>query len=194
MMTDAQRMTDAFTIAMERARELRDEFGIVGYGVVELRDPRDRLKLVRPFANLITNQGDTYYANMGIALVQPQNNAAPTLVAKMKLGTGTTGANKAAGTNEVIQTYITGSVVSFDATFPQKTTPSANSGALAIYKTTWVAGVATNAAITEATITSSAADAQGAASDTISRVTFTAVPKGALDTLAITWNHKFLGA
>lgn len=194
MTTDTGRLSDAFEIALARANEFESRQGLVGYGVVEVRGPDGELKQVAPFANLITNQGDTYYANMGIALVQPSNTAAPTLVSRMKLGTGTTAANKAASTNEVIQTYITGSVVAFDATFPSKTTAVSNGGALATYKTTWPAGTATNAAITEATITSSTADAQGAASDTISRVTFAAVNKGAADSLAITWNHKFLGA
>lgn len=191
-MTDSARVTDAFAIALERARGLRDGAGLVGYGVVELRGPAGDLKDVVPFANIITNQGDTYYCNM--ALVGLNSITAPTLVARMKLGTGTTAPSKAAGTNEVIQTYITGSVQAFDASFPTKSTASANSGALATYKTTWAAGTATNAAITEATITTSTADLQGAASDTISRVTFTAVNKGASDTLAITWSHKFLGA
>lgn len=186
------RVADAFQIAMGRARDLTNGVGLVGYGVIELVDETGRLKSVQPFANIVTNQGDTYYCNM--ALVGLNSITAPTLVSRMKLGTGTTAAVKSAGTNEVIQTYITGSVAAFDASFPTKSTASANSGATATYKTTWAAGTATNSAITEATITSSTADSQGAASDTISRVTFSAVNKGASDTLAITWTHKFLGA
>lgn len=191
-MKDSSRVTDALTIALGRARDLVDGSGLVGFGIVEVRSAEGYLKDCVPFANIITNQGDTYYCNM--ALVGLNSITAPTLVSRMKLGTGTTAPSKAAGTNEVVQTYITGSVIAFDAGFPTKSTASANSGALATYKSTWAAGTATNAAITEATITSSTADAAGAASDTISRVVFTAVNKGASDTLAITWTHKFLGA
>ena len=65
----------------------------------------------------------------------------------------------------------------------------------AVYKTTWGAGVATNSAITEAVIVNDqATNATTTAANTISRITFTAVNKGASDTLAITWSHKFLGA
>jgi hypothetical protein len=89
-MTDNNRMTDAFSIAMERAREIKDGFGLVGFGVVELRDRRGLLIEAQPFANLITDAGDLYYATRGIAAVSPATPADATKVNGMKLGTGTT--------------------------------------------------------------------------------------------------------
>lgn len=193
-MQSISRMTDAFRVALGRARELVDNSGMVGFGVLELRDERGRLKLEQPFANLITNNGDLYYATRGVAGIGTPNIAQPTLVSRMKLGTGTTAVNKAAGTGIAMGTYITGSHIVFDATHPTLNNLGTNLGVEAAYKTTWAAGVATNAAITEAIITNLATDAAGTAADVVSRVVFSAVNKGALDSLAITWIHKFLGA
>jgi len=188
------RITDAVQIAMGRARGLKDSGGIVGYGIVELHGPDGALKQVQPFANLITNNGDLYYATRAVALIGTPNIAQPTLVSRMKLGTATTAVNKAAGTGIAVGTYITGSNIVFDTTHPAVNNLGTNLGVEAIYKTTWAAGVATNAAITEAVITNLVTDAIGTAADVISRVVFTAVNKAAGDTLAITWTHKFLGA
>lgn len=190
MHSDA-RITDAFKIAMGRARELTDRAGLVGFGVVEVRDKDGNLKQVVPFANLITTAGDQYYAKMGIVGVSPATPSAPTLAARMKLGTGTTAAAKS-GAGAVLVTWLNTSA--FDATYPQAAAVGGDTGWNATYKTTWAAGTATNSAITEATISTDTTGAVGLAADTISRVVFTAVNKGASDTLAITWSHKFLGA
>jgi hypothetical protein len=193
-MTDNNRMTDAFSIAMERAREIKDGFGLVGFGVVELRDRRGLLIEAQPFANLITDAGDLYYATRGIAAVSPATPADATKVNGMKLGTGTTAAAKN-GAGAALVTYLTASNVVFDATFPSTSNLGAGLGVQAVYKTTWAAGTATNTAITEAAIVNDqATNATTTAANSISRVVFTAVNKGASDTLAITWNHKFLGA
>lgn len=193
-MTDFNRMTDAFTIAMERAREIKDQAGLVGFGVVELRDRRGLLIEAQPFANLITDPGDLYYATRGIAAVTPAAPSDATKVTGMKLGTGTTAVAKN-GAGGALVTYKTASNQAFDATFPSSTNLGAGLGVQAVYKTTWAAGTATDAALTEAVIVNDAGtNATSTGANTISRVVFTAVSKGASDTLAITWNHKFLGA
>lgn len=194
-MTSPVTITDAMEMAFGRAKELTDgQGGFVGYGIVEVRDERGRLKSLTPFANLITDVGDLYYAGQAIKGVSPANPTAPaTLVARMKLGTGSTAVAKS-GAGAGIVTYLSGSNVVFDATYPQTANLGAGLGVNAVYKTTWVAGVATNAAITEVVITDLTTDATSTATNCISRAVFTATPKGALDSLAITWNHKFLGA
>jgi len=192
--TDSNRLMDTWSLAMERARAFKDGFGLVGYGVVELIDSRGRLIEVQDFANLITDAGDLYYATRGIAAVAPSATADATKVTGMKLGTGTTAAAKS-GAGGALVTYLSASNVAFDATFPSISNLGAGLGVNAVYKTTWGAGVATNAAITEAVIVNdSATNATSTAANSISRIVFTAVNKGASDTLAITWNHKFLGA
>ena len=194
MSTDAARMTDAFEIAMQRAAAFDSKTGIVGYGVVELRGPDGELKQVEPFANLITDAGDLYYAGKAITAIAPASPAAPTAMSGMKLGTGVTAAAKN-GAGGALVTYKTASNVAFDATFPSTSNLGAGLGVNAVYKTTWIAGVATDAALTEAVIVNDAGvNATSSAANTASRVVFAAVNKAAADSLAITWNHKFLGA
>lgn len=192
---DQNLMEDAFHVAMDLAVKVKDDFGIVGYGVIELRDGDGLIKELEPFANLITTAGDQYYAQKGIVGIAPANPSAPTAVSGMKLGTGTTAAAKS-GAGAALVTYLSGSNIAFDAAFPTASAVGGDTGWNANYKSTWAAGVATNSAITEAVITNAAGTnsaAEGAAG-MISRVVFAAKNKTADDTLAITWAHKFLGA
>jgi hypothetical protein len=183
---------DAFHDAIAMARQLKGE-GLVGYGVVLLENP-DGIMDLEPFANLITTAGDQYYAQKGIVGIAPQNPTAPTAVSGMKLGTGTTAAAKS-GAGGALVTYIANSNNPFDATFPTASAVGGDTGWNANYKTSWLAGDVTNAAITEAAIVNDAAtDATTIAANTISRVVFAAKNKTVDDSLVITWSHKFLGA
>jgi hypothetical protein len=184
---------DAFEEAFSMARSIKDHFGIVGFGVVLLENP-DGIVDIEPFANLITTAGDQYYAQKGIVGISPANPAAPTAMSDMKLGTGTTAAAKS-GAGGALVTYITGSNNPFDASFPTSSAVGGDTGWNANYKTSWLAGDVTNAAITEAVIVNDAAtDATTTAANTISRVVFAAKNKTVDDSLVITWSHKFLGA
>lgn len=191
MSTDQNRVRDAFTIAMSRARALKSDTGMVGYGVVELYGADGALKQVEPFANLITTAGDEYYAKRAAAGIGTPNLAQPTLANGMKLGTGTVAATKS-GAEADLGAYITGSNNLFDTTHPSVVDETGDTGWSVEYKNTWAAGDVTNAAITEAVIVNDAAsDATSTAANTYSRVVFSAINKGASDTLAITWKHTF---
>lgn len=193
-MLDETAVTDAIQIALARALGLVDRCGFVGYGIVELRGPDGRLKELRSFANLITTAGDEYYAKKGIVGISPANPSAPTAANGMKLGTGTTAAAKS-GAGAALVTYKSASNVVFDATFPSAAAVGGDGGWNATYKTTWGAGVATDAALTEVVLINDQTDnTASTAAETYSRAVFSAVNKGALDSLAITWTHKFLGA
>lgn len=74
-------------------------------------------KLLMPFANLITDAGDLYYATRAIAGVTPAAPADATKMTGMKLGTGTTAAAKN-GAGAALVTYLSGSNVAFDASYP----------------------------------------------------------------------------
>lgn len=192
MLSEAK-LTEIFREAEEKAG-LVDGIGVVGFGVVEVRDANGNLKQVVPFANLITTAGDQYYAQKAIVGISPANPSAPTAVNGMKLGTGTTAAAKS-GAGAALVTYLSGSNIAFDSTYPSAAAVGGDGGWNATYKTTWAAGTATNSAITEAVIVNDqATNATSTAANSICRVTFTAVNKGASDSLAITWTHKFLGA
>jgi hypothetical protein len=167
--------------------------GFHGAAIVELVGPDGAVKDRREVANLITDAGDLYYAGMAIALVTPAAPAQPTKMTGMKLGTGTTAAAKS-GAGAALVTYISGSNNPFDATWPVTSNLGAGLGVNGQYKTTWPAGDTTNAAIAEAVIVNdAAADATTVAANTAHRITFTAINKGAADSLVITWNAKFLG-
>lgn len=192
-------LRDAWVDAMEQARALKgDVLGMVGYGVAELFDADMRHKLVVPFANLITDAGDLYYASKAIVGIAPASPSAPTAVTGMKLGVATTAVGKTstgAASLAASADYITGSNGAFDATYPNTSNLGAGLGVNAVYKRTWAAGTATNSTINSVVIVNdSATDATSTAANTISRAVISTVNKTSSDTLAITWNHKFLGA
>jgi hypothetical protein len=170
-----------------------EEQPFTGSVLIQLYDENGELKDERRGGNLITDAGDLYYAGMAIALVTPAAPAQPTKMTGMKLGTGTTAAAKN-GAGAALVTYLTGSNKAFDATFPATVNLGAGNGVQGQYKTTWGAGVATNAAITEAVIANDAGtDATSTAANTSHRIVFTAINKGAADTLVITWNALLKG-
>lgn len=193
-MHDASRLEDGFVLSLERGHLREDGLGIWGFWDLELFGPDGRLKDKRSGKNLITDAGDLYIAQKVIVGISPANASAPTAVNGMKLGTGTTAVAKN-GAGAALVTYLSASNVAFDSSYPQTSNLGAGLGVTAVYKTTWAAGVATNSAITEAVIVNDqATNATTSAANSISRIVFTAVNKGASDTLAITWSHKFLGA
>lgn len=169
------------------------ESAFTGSVLIQVFGENGELKDERRGGNLITDAGDLYYAAMAIALVTPAAPAQPTKMSGMKLGTGTTAASKA-GAGAALVTYLTASNLGFDATWPVTQNLGAGLGVNGQFKTTWAAGVATNAAITEAVIVNDAGtNATTTAANTAHRIVFTAINKGAADSLVITWNAKFLG-
>lgn len=174
---------------------MNDEQRIIGYGVAVLTGPDGRIKQVEHFVNLVTDAGDEYYAKKGITGIGPANPLAPTAANGMKLGTGSTAVAKN-GAGAALVTYKTGSNKAFDSGFAQTENLGAGLGWNAVYKTTWAAGEATDIALREIVIvTDSGTDATSSAANTYARAVFgTAIDKGAADTLAVTWKHKFLGA
>jgi hypothetical protein len=192
-MQDHSIIEDAVAIAMERGFVAPDLAGITGFAVIELVGPDGELKVRRLQKNLITDAGDGYEAAKVIAAIAPANAAAPTAAVCMKLGTGSTAVAKA-GAGGALVTYLTASNVAFDATWPKVVNLGAGLGQTAEYKSTWAAGVATSATINEAVIANDNANATSTAANTYSRILTGLVNKGALDSLAITWSWKFLGA
>lgn len=196
----ASGLRDAWQEALSLSRALPEGIGMVGYGVAELTgpDPVDGLmrpKLLIPFTNLITDAGDAYYAAKGIVGIAPATAAAPTAANGMKLGTGTTASAKNGAGASASGTFVTGSNLAFDATYPQVASLGAGLGVNVVYKTTWAPGVATNATINEVMVVNDQATAANAsAANTYARAVISTVNKAAADNLSVTWNQKFLGA
>lgn len=194
LIAPADVVRDALHEAWAMARQLPKDQGMVGYGIAHLIDGDGKTKQLIPFANLITTAGDEYYAKKGIVGIAPASPSAPTAASGMKLGTGGTAAAKS-GAGAALVTYETGSNNPFDSTFPSAAAVGGDTGWNATYKTTWAAGDVTDGALTEVVIVNDAAtDATSTAANTYSRALISSVNKTASDSLAITWNHKFLGA
>lgn len=171
-----------------------DNNGLTGHLLIQLWDEDGNLKHEETVKNLITTAGDLYYATRGAAAVVPATPADATKVTGMKLGTTNTAVAKS-GTGSKLAAYLPGSNVVFDATYPTVTAVGGDGGYNINYRVTWPAGTATSASLVEAVIVNdAAANADSSSANTIARVIFSTINKGASDSLTITWTHKFLGA
>jgi len=177
---------DTFSVALDMARDLgRDKAGIVGYGISELRGPDGELKLVLPFANLITDVGDAYYAARGIGT----STGAGTPPTGMQIGSGVTAVSKA-GAGAATVTLLNGRA--FDSALTNNNLGT-GLGVEIVHVCTYPAGTGTGT-VQEAVITNGTIGTTSAAANTIARILTGAITKAAGDSLAITWRHKFLGA
>jgi hypothetical protein len=164
---------------------MKNDAGIRGQATIRLFGPDGNLKFHEVHHNLITTVGDEYYAKMGCAGVGGQ--AAPTLVSGMKLGKGTTAPTKTTGALSGV--YVTGSNNAFSTVGTSAV--GGNAGWKITYSTQWGAGDATDT-LTEAILcTDQSQDAASTEAEVIARVVFTAINKGANDTLVINWDHTF---
>ena len=191
-MNDQSALRDAITTSLDMAREVsRDRVGIVGYGVAELYGPDGELLLARPFANLITDVGDLYYAQQAFAGIPPVNGTgAATKVTGMQIGSGVTAVAKS-GAGGGMVTFLAGQAN--DASYPQTNNLGAGLGVEVVYKATYAAGTGTGT-VNEAVITNGTIGSSSATANTLARILTGAITKAAGDSLAITWRHKFLGA
>lgn len=187
---DAVQMPESLAMALAMARESYDGINIIGFGVVEVFGPDGELKQSVPFHNLITDTGDLYYAQKGIAGIAPAAPAAPTAVTGMQIGSGTTAASKS-GAGSAMVTFLAGQA--FDASYPQTSNLGAGLGVNMVYRTTYAAGTGTGT-VNEVTITNGAIGVASTAANTISRVVLgSPITKAAADSLAVTYSTKILG-
>lgn len=193
MTLDRSGIRDEIQLTLDRVRGHISPVGLRGLVEIALTRPRRSaagLEVVsfQTVENLVTQVGDEYYGERAAGIASP-----PDQVTGMRLGTGTTAAAKT-GAGAAIVTYISGSNQAIAGGFPTSTIPA--SARRIQWQALWVAGDSTNSAITESVITNEnpLTDVAGSAANTISRVVFTAVDKGASDTLTITWSHDILGA
>lgn len=189
MQTSPARIRDSIEVVAGYVRPQLDQMGLRGWVEVDLWDEDGKLKLHLVVPNLITEVGDEYYGERAAGIASP-----PDQVSGMRLGTGTTAVAKT-GAGAAIVTYVSGSSIAIDGSFP---TSALSGGSRRIqWKTTWGAGVGTASGIAEVVITNEASltNVAGTAANTVSRALLSpTVNKAAGDTLAVTWNHDLLGA
>jgi hypothetical protein len=185
MTIDSTGITDEISVAIGRGAAPVDGLGLEGFGVAELFGPDGQLKQRVEFHNVITDVGDTMYADRGAGINGPP--AAPT---GMALGTGTTAAAKS-GAGAAMVTGTAGTAAGLGGT-PVGTTTANNYRQIA-YQQTWAAGVGT-ATLNEVVLqngTATTIPPNTTTTNVISRAILSpAVSKGVSDTLTITWNHR----
>jgi hypothetical protein len=156
-------VADALEVSMGRNRAFDDHFTITGRVELVLRDKLGRFKARRVINNLVVTAGKNHIAD--------QLSSAPggSAMSHMAVGTGSTA--PAAG-DTTLGTEI-------DRNALTSRTDATN---VVTYVGDWAAGDATNSAIAEAGIFNASS-----AGTMLARATFTAINKGASDTLKITW-------
>lgn len=186
LIDDHNTQTDG--IAAHRPRQLLDYAKAQGLGSWEMYDGDMNLKGLGFFHNLITRVGDQYYGERAAGIA-----GAPGQVTVMKLGTGTTAVAKT-GAGAALVTYLSGTNVAIDSTWPQSSLVS--SSRQIQWQTTFGPGVGTHAALAEVVLVNDvSADATSTSTNTIARALISPTqPKAAADTLIIVWNHLILGA
>ncbi len=164
-MNDVTEIGDRVAVSLGRGHQHDDETTITGHLLIELFDEDGRLKDQRETDNLVVTAGKNHIAD------QLKSSPAQSAMGWMAVGTGSTA--PAAG-DTLLGTEI-------DRNALTSRTASAN---VVTYVGDWAAGDATNSAIAEAGIFNIVT------ANTITmlaRATFTAINKGASDTLKITW-------
>jgi hypothetical protein len=164
-MNDEVGVKDEVLVSVGRGSALDDSFEVKGHLLVEVFGPDGELKDFRETDNLVVTAGKNHIAD------QLKSTPAQAAMGWMAVGTGTTA--PAAG-DTLLQTEI-------DRNALTSRTAAAN---VVTYVGDWAAGDATNAGISEAGIFNVVT------ANTITmlaRATFTAINKGASDTLKITW-------
>lgn len=164
-MNDPVAITDTVIPSVGRGGNHQDMLTLSGHVLVELFDQWGSLVTYREIDNLVVTRGKQHIADQ---LSSAPNDAA---MGWMAVGTGSTA--PAAGDT------LLGAEIDRNAL-----TSRTDSGAVVTYVGDWAAGDATNAAIAEAGIFGVVTANTG---PMLARATFTAINKGASDTLKITW-------
>jgi hypothetical protein len=162
---DPVAITDSVFPSVGRGGNHADMLQITGHVRVELFDSDGGLVAERDVTNLVVTRGKQHIADQ---LSSAPNDAA---MGWMAVGTGSTA--PAAGDT------LLGAEIDRNAL-----TSRTDSGAVVTYVGDWAAGDATNSAIAEAGIFGVVTANTG---PMLARATFTAINKGASDTLKITW-------
>ena len=162
-MKDSLGVEDSLAASVGRGAPLHDGLPVRGRVLVELYGPDGELKESRETENLVVDAGEAHIAD------QLSASPAGSAMSHMAIGTG--------GTAPVAGNTALGAEIDRNALTSR--TDAAN---VVTYVGNWAAGDGTNASIQEAGIFNAASTGT-----MLARATFTAINKGASDTLAITW-------
>ena len=162
-MRDLMRVDDQIEVSMGRGAPLADGLPVRGHVLIELYGPDGELKETRQTDNLVVDTGKAHIADQLSSSAGRRGDVAHGDRHRLDLARGR---QHGLGT-EIDRNALTSRT---DATN------------IVTYVGNWAAGDGTNAAIAEAGIFNAASTGT-----MLARATFTAINKGASDTLAITW-------
>lgn len=165
---DPASVADELTLRREIADAIDEGLAVRGHVLVELFDEDGNLRETREVDNLIVTTGRD-------AIIE-RLDSAPTTAVPSHMAVGTGAVAPAAGNTTLGAEIAT--------TGRQALASSTSSGGVLTMVANWAAGQATNAAITEAGVFNASS-----AGTLYSRATFTAINKGANDTLQMTWTY-----
>jgi hypothetical protein len=162
-MIDRLGLQDVTEVSVGRGAHLREPLRVTGHVLLVLRGPDGEVKQIEEVSNLVVDAGKAHIADR---LSTTPTGAAMGWMAVGTGGTAPAAANTALGTE-------------LDRNATTSITDAAN---VVTYVGDWAAGDATSATIQEAGIFNAAS-----VGTMLARATFTAINKGASDTLKITW-------
>lgn len=166
-MKDQMGVSDDIVVSIGRGAVMCDGIPVIGNVLVELFGPDGGLKEHREVHNLVVTAGLAHIAD------QLSTTPGGAAMSHMAIGTGAVAA--AAGDTAL------GAEIDRNAL-----TSMTDAAAVVTFVGDWAAGDGTNAAITEAGIFNAAS-----VGTLLARAVFTAINKGASDTLKITWTVTF---
>lgn len=162
---------------------------VTGQVLAVLRNPLTGHELVVPGLNIVTNDGDTYYAQSAAA--ETPDDDFDGASAGLRLGDDNTAPTK---TDTDVTNFLAGTGLDVDATYPQSDDQDANNTGAGVDILTWRYSYATGegnaAGIIEGAIVDDIVTPTAALTHFLFAATFT---KTSSDTLAVYVNHEFLG-
>jgi hypothetical protein len=165
MLADGLGLKDKLAVALGRGAGVDDGFAVRANVLVELFDENGLLKETREVHNLVVTAGKNHIAD------QLSSTPGDAAMGWMAIGTGVSAA--------VVGDTLLGTEIDRNAL-----TSRTDAGNVVTYVGDWAAGDGTNAAITEAGIFNVVT---ANTVKMLARAVFTAINKGAADTLKITW-------
>jgi hypothetical protein len=185
MIKNLSRVKDLVKTLAGFNRQTEDRMTYRGHVRVILTGPDGKIKQIEEIHNLVTSNGDNVFTAANAVGGTAQTTYA------MKMGTATTTPSKTgAGSFVAVGDYVTGSAEACDGGTP---TAAAN---VLTFTRTYAGGQGTSTTLNRISIVTNTTNAGEAnANGTLAIALFAnTIPKGASDTLAITWTITFLGA
>lgn len=157
-----------------------------GYNVIAiLRDFQDNSRLIIPGKNIVTNDGDLYYAQ------KAAGEAADVSYVGLRMGTDNTSPAK---TDTDVTTFAAGTGKATAATYPQTDDQDADNSGAAVDSVTWKFSYGTGEGNATGIVEGAIVDSISAPTSALSHFLFAgSFDKTSSNTLVVYVNHNFLG-